>query len=29
MKYAIDRISSTKIKIGKPKKKEELKVLVG
>ncbi|OEK07728.1 glutamate decarboxylase [Flavivirga aquatica] len=29
MKYAIDRISSTKLKIGKPKKAEELKALVG
>ena len=29
MKYAIDRISSTKRKIGKPKKEEELKALVG
>jgi len=29
MKYAIDRISSTKNKIGKPKKAEELKALVG
>jgi len=29
MKYTIDRISSTKNKIGKPKKAEELKALVG
>ncbi|MFD0835793.1 pyridoxal phosphate-dependent decarboxylase family protein [Mariniflexile aquimaris] len=29
MKYAIDRLSSKKIKIGKPKKEEELKALVG
>lgn len=29
MKYTIDRISSTKHKIGKPKKAEELKALVG
>ena len=29
MKYAIDRISSTKNKVGKPKKAEELKALVG
>jgi len=29
MKYAIDRISSTKHDIGKPKKTEELKALVG
>jgi len=29
MKYAIDRISSTNNKIGKPKKSEELKALVG
>ncbi len=29
MKYTIDRISSTKNKIGKPKKTEELKALVG
>ncbi|MFV9551504.1 pyridoxal phosphate-dependent decarboxylase family protein [Algibacter sp. PT7-4] len=29
MKYAIDRLSSTKHKIGKPKKEEELKALVG
>ena len=29
MKYAIDRISSTKHDIGKPKKAEELKALVG
>ena len=29
MKYAIDRISATKRKIGKPKKEEELKELVG
>jgi glutamate/tyrosine decarboxylase-like PLP-dependent enzyme len=29
MKYSIDRISSTKNKIGKPKKAEELKALVG
>jgi L-2,4-diaminobutyrate decarboxylase len=29
MKYAIDRLSSTKYKIGKPKKEEELKALVG
>ena len=29
MKYAIDRISATKRKIGKPKKEEELKALVG
>lgn len=29
MKYAIDRISSTKLKIGKPQKEEELKALVG
>ena len=29
MKYAIDRISSTKHDIGKPKKEEELKALVG
>ena len=28
MKYAIDRISSTKRKIGKPKKEEELKDFV-
>ncbi|GAA4812173.1 pyridoxal phosphate-dependent decarboxylase family protein [Litoribaculum gwangyangense] len=29
MKYVIDRLSSTKNKIGKPKKEEELKALVG
>ncbi len=29
MKYSIDRISSTNTKIGKPKKAEELKALVG
>jgi glutamate/tyrosine decarboxylase-like PLP-dependent enzyme len=29
MKYAIDRISATKREIGKPKKEEELKALVG
>jgi glutamate/tyrosine decarboxylase-like PLP-dependent enzyme len=29
MKYAIDRLSSKKIKIGKPRKEEELKTLVG
>ena len=29
MKYVIDRLSSTKYKIGKPKKEEELKALVG
>ncbi|WP_344789559.1 pyridoxal phosphate-dependent decarboxylase family protein [Postechiella marina] len=29
MKYTIDRISSSKIKIGKPKKEEELRELVG
>jgi len=29
MKYVIDRLSSTKRKIGKPKKEEELKALVG
>ena len=29
MKYVIDRLSSTKQKIGKPKKEEELKALVG
>ncbi|TNJ44544.1 aminotransferase class V-fold PLP-dependent enzyme [Tamlana fucoidanivorans] len=29
MKYAIDRVSSTTTKIGKPKKAEELKALVG
>ena len=29
MKYAIDRISSTKINIGKPKSEEQLKSLVG
>jgi len=29
MKYTIDRISSTKNKVGKPKKAEELKALVG
>ena len=29
MKYAIDRLSSKKIKIGKPRKEEELKALVG
>ncbi|MFD0990876.1 pyridoxal phosphate-dependent decarboxylase family protein [Mariniflexile jejuense] len=29
MKYAIDRLSSTKHKIGKPKSEEELKALVG
>lgn len=29
MKYAIDRISHTKQKVGKPKKAEELKALVG
>jgi glutamate/tyrosine decarboxylase-like PLP-dependent enzyme len=29
MKYAIDRVSTSKIKIGKPKKAEELKALVG
>jgi glutamate/tyrosine decarboxylase-like PLP-dependent enzyme len=29
MKYAIDRLSSKKSKIGKPKKEEELKALVG
>ncbi|MCF7560234.1 aminotransferase class V-fold PLP-dependent enzyme [Sabulilitoribacter multivorans] len=29
MKYVIDRLSSTKNKIGKPKKEEELKILVG
>lgn len=29
MKYVIDRVSSTKTKIGKPKKAEELKALVG
>jgi len=29
MKYVIDRLSSTKHKIGKPKKEEELKALVG
>jgi L-2,4-diaminobutyrate decarboxylase len=29
MKYAIDRLSSPKHKIGKPKKEEELKALVG
>jgi len=29
MKYAIDRISHIKPKVGKPKKSEELKALVG
>ncbi|WP_372938277.1 aspartate aminotransferase family protein, partial [Seonamhaeicola sp.] len=29
MKYTIDRVSATKIKIGKPKKEQELKELVG
>jgi L-2,4-diaminobutyrate decarboxylase len=29
MKYVIDRLSSTKYKIGKPKKEEQLKALVG